>query len=209
MTMTNKKRAPGGGRKPKGPIGSNGAWLQARITDELRANLEQAAAASGRSLSQEAQVRLKESFDLPAELQRHWGTAEVRALAQLVSRVVSSTHSAVGATPFQEAGDLAWHRNPFTHAAASAAIATILARYKPEGLIEVPPKVEERAGWVPAEQAEAVTSPEGVGQASALGLLHHMTIMEPPPGKISAGAHYGESHYVLPRIREILGKPKK
>jgi hypothetical protein len=208
IAMTNKprKRAAGAGRKPKGPIGGNAAWLQARITDDLRERLEQAAAASGRSLSQEAQVRLQESFDLPAELQKSWGSPEVRALAQLVSRVVRTVHGSVGASLFSEAGDLAWHSNPFTHAAVSTAIATLLAHYRPAGSVETPPEVKKRADWVTPEQAEAVTTPESVGRSCAMGLLDQLAIMDTPPRNIAANAHYGESYYVLPHIRSILGK---
>jgi hypothetical protein len=208
IAMTNKtrKRAAGGGRKPKGPINGNTGWLQARITEDLRTRLEQAAAENGRSLSQEAQVRLQESFDLPAELQKSWGTSEVRALAQLVSRVVRAVHGSVGANVFLEAGDLAWHRNPFTHAAVSTAIATLLAHYRPAGPVETPAQVKKRADWVAPEQAEAVTTPEDVGRSCAMGLLNQLAIMDAPPKNIAAGAHYGESHYVLPHIRSILGK---
>ena len=90
IAMTNKirKRAPGAGRKPKGPISGNAGWLQARIAEDLRAQLEQAAARNGRSLSQEAQVRLKDSFGLSAKLQKAWGPKDVQSLAYLVSRVV-------------------------------------------------------------------------------------------------------------------------
>src|ERR1700704_2235903 len=140
IAMTNKirKRAPGAGRKPKGPISGNAGWLQARIAEDLRAQLEQAAARNGRSLSQEAQVRLKDSFGLSAKLQKAWGPKDVQSLAYLVSRVVRSVHSVAGASVFDEAGDLAWHRNPFTHAAVCAAISTLLAHYKPVGSMETP-----------------------------------------------------------------------
>jgi TraY domain len=207
MTMTNKprKRAPGGGRKPKGPISGNAGWLQARITEDLRARLEHAATSNGRSLSQEAQTRLQESFDLPSKMREAWGPAEVRALAQLVSRVVRSVQVSVGANPFAEAGDLAWHRNAFTHAAVHAAISILLANYKPTGAVETPPEVKKRAGWVPPDQAEAVTSPESVGRSCALGVLSQYDVHREAPKKFSAGAHYGESHYVFPQIRKDLG----
>jgi hypothetical protein len=209
MTMTNKtprKRAAGAGRKPKGPIVSNGAWMQARITEDLRTSLERAAAENGRSLSQEAQVRLKESFDLPARMQKDWGPPDVRELARLVSRVVRSVHNSVGGNPFLEAGDLAWHRNAFTHAAVETAIKTVLASYKPAEPMETPPEVMKRASWVSPDQADKVTTPESVGLSCAMGLLDQIAILETPknPG---ANTHYGDNYYVLPRIRKTLGKP--
>ena len=88
-----------------------------------------------------------------------------------------------------------------------AVIMTLLAHYKPEGAAETPAEVMKRADWVPPEQAKAVTTPESVGQACALGLLGQLEIMEAPT-KIGAGVHYGDNHYLLPRVRKNLGKPK-
>lgn len=50
------------GPKPKGPFADKRATLATRITDETRQKLDQAAAANGRSLSQEVEVRIEESF---------------------------------------------------------------------------------------------------------------------------------------------------
>jgi TraY domain len=209
--MTNKrKRAPGGGRKPKGPIGGNASWFQARITEDLRVSLERAAAENGRSLSQEAQVRLKESFDLPAELQKAWGPPEVKELAQLVSRVVRSVQTSVGADPFETAGDLAWHRNPFTHAAVRTAIETLLAHHKPEGSFGIPPEVKKRAQFVDPEHADAMTTPESVGLSCAFGLLSQIATASPPRFPPPANAQYAEGFYTFPNIRRVLDKePKK
>jgi hypothetical protein len=200
MTMTNKKRAPGGGRKPKGPIPGNTGWLQARIREDLRSQLEQAAARNGRSLSQEAQFRLAESFSLPTELQRKWGPPDVRVLARLVSLVVRSVHVQVGAHPFSDAGDLAWYRNPFTHVAVAAAIAELLAHQRPAGPVEAPSAVKEFAKRSPQQ-----ATPEGIGQMCAMGVLNQLATAEPAPKSPGAGAHYGDSHYVFPDIRTILG----
>jgi hypothetical protein len=214
-TMTNKtrKRAPGGGRKPKGPISKNAGWLQARITEDLRARLEDAAERNGHSMSQEAQIRLKESFDLPAELQKLWGPPHIQALARLVARVVRSVETMAGADPFgTEAGEFAWHRNAYTHAMVSAAIAVILARYKPDGPVQVPEQVIKSTEWIVQEsgeeQAERQRTPESMGLSCALGLLNQMASMrEPPPHSLNA--HYAESYYRLPNINKILGEPKK
>jgi hypothetical protein len=204
MTNKTRKRAPGAGRKPKGPISGNAGWLQARITEDLRVQLEEAAAQNGRSLSQEAQIRLKDSFGLSAKLQKAWGPPEVKALAHLVSRVVRSVHGGVGANPFFDAGELAWHRNPFTHAAVCAAITTLLANFKPEGPIEPPARVKELAERMP-EQAETVMTPESVGRSCAMGLLYQLATAEPPPKNADPNAHYGESRRILPDVRTILG----
>jgi TraY domain len=202
IAMTNKprKRAGGAGRKPKGPISGNAGWLQARITEDLRSQLEEAAARNGRSLSQEAQVRLKDSFGLSAKLQAAWGPPEVKALAYLVSRVVRSVQAGAGANPFFSAGELAWHHNPFTHAAVCAAIITLLDHFKPEGLIQTPPRVKESAERMP-EQAQ----PESMGRSIAMGLLLNLATAEPPPKNADPNAHYSDNRRILPDIQTILG----
>jgi hypothetical protein len=215
MTNKHRKRAAGGGRKPKGPIGGNTGWLQARITEELRTRLEHAASENARSLSQEAQVRLQESFDLPAEIRKAWGPPDVKALAQLVSRVVRSVQSSVSGNPFEEAGPLAWHRNPFTHAAVRVAIETLLAHYKPDGPIETPPEVEKRARFIEPQHSETMTTPESVGLSCALGLLSQLATYSRPPYPLpakakDADAKYAEGFYAFPNIlRDLDKEPKK
>jgi hypothetical protein len=200
MTKQTKRRA-GPGRKPKGPISGNSGWLQARITEELSAQLKRAAGENGRSLSQEAQLRLKESFELPAKMRDAWGPPEVRALAQLVSRLARSVQSSVSPNPF-EAGELAWHRNAFTHAAVEAAIRIVLARFKPTGPAEIPARVKESRTYLAPDEM----TPEGIGRAIAMGMLSQYDIHRKPPEKFSAGAHYGEAYYVFPQLRKDLGE---
>lgn len=210
--MTNKlrKRAPGAGRKPKGPISGNSGWLQARITEDLRARLEHAAAENGRSISQEAQLRLKESFDLPAEMQKAWGPAHIKDLAQLVALVTRRIETIVSGNPFaEEAGEWAWHRNAFTHAAVREAIAVLLKHYKPDGTIETPSEVRKRAESIGPEYAAMQSTPEGVGHSCALGLLDQLVMHSEPPPLAQGTTGYGRLYYVLPNIRKHLGKPDK
>jgi hypothetical protein len=209
MTKKGRKRAPGGGHKPKGPISKNAGWLQARITEDLRARLEQEAAQNGRSLSQEAQVRLKESFDAPAKLQAEWGPPHIKALAQLVSRVARSVEGCVGDPFGSESEALGWHRNAFTHAAISAAVTALLAHYKPDGPVEIPEDIRKSTEWMAEEQAAHQRTPEGVGLMCALGVLQRVAYQEPPPLNPSAGTHYAEGYYVFPQIRRDLKEPTK
>jgi hypothetical protein len=220
--MTNKrKRAPGGGRKPQGPFSNKLATLSTRITAELRQRLDQetehrrkARGASPWSLSQEIETRLRESLDLPAELQVAWGPPHIKALAQLVSRVTRSIEAGAGADPLtNEAGELAWHRSPFTHAALVSAVAAILAHYKPAGEIQTPPELKRSTEWIEREAGEREAgrqrTPENFGMSCARGLLGQLAFQQAPPLNHSANARYGESHYVLPHIRDILKEPKK
>jgi hypothetical protein len=207
--MKAKKRAAGGGRKPQGPISGNTGWLQARITEDLHDRLKREAAQNERSVSQEAQLRLKESFDLPAELQKAWGAPHVKALAQLISRVVRSVEISAGAEPFaQEAGEFAWHQNPYTHAAVVAAIGAIMANYKPTGAARVPEAVEKSTAWIEhesgKEQAAYQRAPENIGLACARGLLSQVATYSAPSLNPPSGAHYASGFYVFSDIRKIL-----
>jgi hypothetical protein len=58
--MANARRRPG--PKPQGPFENKRRTLTTRITEDMRAKLEVAATASGRSLSQEIELRLHESI---------------------------------------------------------------------------------------------------------------------------------------------------
>jgi hypothetical protein len=51
------------GRPMKRPVPGERTPLGLRVTAELKENLEQAAIQSGRSLSQEAELRLEKSFE--------------------------------------------------------------------------------------------------------------------------------------------------
>jgi hypothetical protein len=75
-----RKRAAGAGRKPKGPIKGKSAAISTRVTVELRRQLDDAASQSGRSLSQEIEVRLRHSLAETREQDSY-----VRALQYLMT----------------------------------------------------------------------------------------------------------------------------
>jgi hypothetical protein len=64
-----QKRAPGGGRKPKGPVAAR-SQLTVRITDDLRAELEAAARRRNRNLTDELIGRIRVSFAREHEQKR-------------------------------------------------------------------------------------------------------------------------------------------
>jgi hypothetical protein len=223
MVMTNKqrKRAPGGGRKPQGPFSNKFATLSTRITGELRESLDRETARSREaraprpwSLSQEIEQRLRDSIDMPAKLHKAWGPEHIKDLAQLVSRVARSVEFAVGANPSaDDAGNLAWHKNQYTHAAVTAAINTILAHTKPSEPAQTPPEVKKRAEWIKRESGkeefERQCTPESVGLSCALGLLDRLASPGFPPMNHPANEYYAEGYSVFPNIRKILSKEQK
>lgn len=74
-----RKRAPGGGRKPKGEIFGKRAVFSTRIQIETRQALERESARNKRSLSQEVEERLKASLREPVALERALGAPHTRA----------------------------------------------------------------------------------------------------------------------------------
>ena len=64
-----RKRAPGGGRKPKGPVAAR-SQLTVRMPDELRAELEAAARRRNRNLTDELIGRIRGSFAREHEQKR-------------------------------------------------------------------------------------------------------------------------------------------
>jgi hypothetical protein len=200
-----RKRAPGGGRKPRGHIKGKFATFSTRITPETRAALEREAARNDRSLSQESELRLKETLV-------GWGPDHINSLAQLVSRVMQSVETVIGAAPACDPHrprpkpkwarrrflELAWHQSAFTHAAARAAIEAILAHYQPPGPISKPKQLETAAALMmqtaqgPASteadvtvrrtftkaEVEWWTSPEWIGRDCARQLLSKIAVMQ-------------------------------
>ena len=122
-----RRRAPGGGRKPKGAVAMR-SQLTIRIPDDLRAELKAAAKGRGRNLTDELLGRLRASFAREREQKRDPTT---RALAFLISQVAEQVHmySRLGRN---------WHRNPFVFRAFKLAVARLLDSLEPPGELKSP-----------------------------------------------------------------------
>jgi hypothetical protein len=120
-----RKRARGGGRKPKGPIAAR-AQLTVRMPDDLRSELEAAAQRRGRNLTDELLGRLRASFARERDRQRD---PPLRAWCFLISELASYIHYE---TPN-------WHKNPFWFRAFKLGVAGLLDALEPRGEVR-PPK---------------------------------------------------------------------
>ncbi len=60
-----RRRAPGGGRKPKGPFKGKSAAITTRVMPATRSALQREATRNGLSLSQEIELRLVHSLRGP------------------------------------------------------------------------------------------------------------------------------------------------
>jgi len=76
------------GRKPSGPYSSKNSVFSARLTEATRRSLEWAKDQSGRSLSQEVEVRLRRSFDEDRDIRERFGSKETYALLRLIALVI-------------------------------------------------------------------------------------------------------------------------
>jgi TraY domain len=186
--MAKRKRAPGGGRKPKGEIAGKAAWLSTRITPELRRQLDDAAEKSGRSLSQEVERRLRDSF---------WSKREqdpfLRALFFLFGQIAKGM-------PFWPRREV--RSDAFAFQAFKVAVTTLLDWLAPPGEITTPEWSE--IIW-PEDFKEPARSPEGLGRYLAGFAWHQLETAEPPPGDIAAELSSMPEMYAYSQARRDLG----
>jgi hypothetical protein len=78
------------GRAPQGEYAGKTSVMSFRITPDTKAALRKAAAASVRSLSQEAEHRLRRGLDEDETISSLWGDSKTLAMMRLVAQVVLS-----------------------------------------------------------------------------------------------------------------------
>jgi predicted transcriptional regulator len=151
--VTAKKRAPGGGRKPRGPFKGKTATLTTRITPEIRAALDSAAEKSRLSLSQEVERRL--DFSLLRERNR---APDVLALAEAIAQFTEKVQEATGKQ---------WREDAFTGEALRHGIDFLIRHFAARGAPVIPPRVQEAAARMLHIANERDRSPAGVGETEA------------------------------------------
>jgi hypothetical protein len=155
-----RKRAPGGGRKPKGATAMR-SQLTVRMPDDMRAELEAAARRRDHTISDELLWRLRASFARDYEERRD---PAILALTFLIARLAEYIHLRL---PFP----MKWHENPFMFQAFKLGITKVLDAFAPSGEIESPYKdnPEASAGRRQNLQRLADTrrTPEDAAQAAA------------------------------------------
>jgi hypothetical protein len=120
-----RKRAAGGGAKPRGEVGGLTSVISVRMPKEMRENLKRAAKRSGRSITQELLSRLKESF---VQDRKNYRDPATRALCFLISELAENIHK----------GTPDWRSDPFLFRAFKLAVAQLLDALEPTGKIETP-----------------------------------------------------------------------
>jgi hypothetical protein len=143
-----RKRAPGGGKKPKGEFAQLTSPLSVRMPASLRDELEAAASESGRSVSQELLRRVQDSFHRDRDKRRD---SALRALCYLLAEVVEIVSDAAWSPPDARRQ---WQSDPFVFRATKLAFSKLLDMLEPKG--EIRPRFSEkqiRAVW-PADLVE-------------------------------------------------------
>jgi Arc-like DNA binding domain len=132
--MIARKRASGGGRKPKGELANLASPFSLRMPAGLRKQLEDAADRSGRSISQEMLRRVQSSF----RRERHTAIdPSIRALCFLMSCIQQRFRSRtfllnnVWSPPVTEGRH--WRTDPFFFIAFKVAVQVLLEKFEPLG----------------------------------------------------------------------------
>jgi len=118
-----RRRAPGAGRKPAGPISGKLSNFSTRITNETRLALEAQAGASGQSVSQVAEQMIRLGLNTVTERERSDPT---QALAFFIAELAEGCSvNDVDETDFR------WNKDAFVFDALAHAIQLLLRRLRP------------------------------------------------------------------------------
>jgi predicted DNA-binding protein len=112
-----------------------------RVTPELKERMDRAASASGRSVAQEIELRLENSFRdqedvIRAALVLAYGP-QLAALSQLIGDAARNTIT-VSNFFFSDESQTHWIDHPYTFEQVRAGIATLLDGLRPPGVPDVP-----------------------------------------------------------------------
>jgi TraY domain len=179
-----RKRAPGGGRKPRG-VGP-AVHFNTRIAPDVRRRLERDARRNGRSLSHEIEVRLTDSIrEAPA------ADVQTRALCYLISQVAEIGR--VVGLERSSGSEFNWRTNRFDFEAFRAAIAHLLDRLAPTGEIEA-------SRYPLFETSEAMG--RSIGSHAMAYLSSSDSLLKRAEGR---GAPTGSLLYAFPQAARDLG----
>jgi len=158
-----RKRAPGGGRKPKGPYRGKSVTITTRVTPDTRVALERAGAKKGHSLSQEIEIRLRQSL-----LRRANAPVHVGALLYGMSLLVDEIERDTGKRFIDDA---------FTGEAVRSALESLIYHFaqRPTGPFQVPADVDRMASKMQSSLQAPLRDPSMFGQTKA-GL--YITLIE-------------------------------
>jgi hypothetical protein len=181
--IKHRKRAPGGGRKPKGEFDRLSTAVTTRMPEDLRERLVRAADKNDRSITQEILRRLHDSFDHDRNKGRE---PAMRALCFLIAEIA---HEVVD--PFGKGEDAKavipdvyvpdWRSDPFYFRAFKLAVVQLLDALQPPGDVKAPRRhmnlyaevaTQEEADAFAARYNRSFKSPEARADYAAEHVLH-------------------------------------
>ena len=138
--MSEKKRKPGRPGRPR-KFGER-VPLGLRVTTSLKAKLDSAAKESGRSQSQEAELRLEQSLESERTLYDALDLAYGPELTAVVLTLARALHFAGTQTAFVSKFTLEgiekWMSNPYAFDQAIRAVNVALEAFRPAGKVKIP-----------------------------------------------------------------------
>jgi hypothetical protein len=187
------------GRPPKDQAGAKGAHLSIRMSTKLRERLEAARRQpdSVRSLSEEIEIRLRESFDRDRDIEKRFGGPATARLLEIVAERIVSIETSTGGTDKTGRPILRWFDDRFSYDQVRAMIETVLDYFRPTGRRTIPKAMR----WHASLKKEV----ENIGRHNALLALASLE---------SAATHSPDSHVpvmydkaALPLGRRLRGSP--
>jgi hypothetical protein len=121
------------GPQPKGEYGRQGdrtAVLSTRLQPDTRSRLVAASHASGRSLSQELEHRLRRSFIEDDKAVEFYGSGQTAAIVKLIGAVIQSTNTTISPRSTKQ---YEWLKDQFVFDNVMMAIRHVLLWFRPGG----------------------------------------------------------------------------
>jgi TraY domain-containing protein len=166
------------GRPPKAPTPGERIGMSLRVTPDMKNRLDQAAQDNGRSLSQEAEVRLEQSFrddDLLPQLMAAAYGERLAGVLMMVGAAMSLAGRGTGTlTTLNAEGAANWMDHPWAFEQSRAAIDRVLDTVRPEGEASPPPAVTAMAAGSTGDaglDAALKTAASGMGVGIANSVI--------------------------------------
>jgi hypothetical protein len=152
------KRAAGAGRKPSGPLDGKNSTFTTRIRSDTRKQLDRAARQKDRSLSQEVEIRLRESFNKEGNIPSH-----IQSLSLAISSLAMDIESRTGES---------WREDAFTCDALRNGVEFLIASLAPGGEIVASAHLMKSVARSPSSFQETFRDPALLGCFLAGALIH-------------------------------------
>ena len=160
MAAKEKPKGRKRGRPPQGPYSDKQKVISTRVTGDIRKALEDERKRTGRSLSQEIEMRLRQSFDHSLRVEETFGGPVNYGLFRLISTAMGFVEQGTGKS---------WHEDAYTHAQFKQVVLTVLKTLRPKGKSEPPKELP----WD--------IEPKSLGKAAAYGAMGQVSVAEDKP----------------------------